>query len=128
MADGVIARSDFGEVLLDLDGDGKEQTGWVIFYLHLGSNDKVAQGVHVKAGDRLGHPSCQGGETTGTHVHIARKYDGEWMLADSPIPFDMEGWILHDGPEPYLGTMTRYSQIVIASDQSEGKSYIRSDR
>ena len=128
MADGVIARSDFGEVLLDLDGDGKEQTGWVIFYLHLGSNDKVTQGVHVKAGDRLGHPSCQGGETTGTHVHIVRKYNGEWIMADSPIPLNLEGWIVHNGPEPYLGSMSRYSQVVIASDKSEGKSYIRSDR
>ena len=128
MADGVVVRSEYGEVMLDLDGDGKEQTGWDIFYLHMGSNDRVAQGTKVKAGDRLGHPSCEGGEVTGTHVHIARKYNGEWILADSPVPFDMEGWIVKDGSEAYQGTMVHYSQTVIASDKSEGKSYIKSER
>ena len=31
----VIARMGNGVVILDLDGDGKEQTGWVLFYLHV---------------------------------------------------------------------------------------------
>lgn len=128
MADGVIARSELAEVVLDLDGDGNEQTGWNIFYLHLSSFDRIAAGKNVKAGDRLGHPSCEGGETTGTHVHIARKYNGEWILADSPIPFNMEGWVVRNGSDAYLGTLVRFSQTVTASDQSEGKSFIKSDR
>ncbi|HEY3312879.1 MAG TPA: LysM peptidoglycan-binding domain-containing protein [Anaerolineales bacterium] len=128
VADGVVARSDFGELMLDLDGDGKEQTGWVIFYLHLGTEDRAPTGKKLKAGDRLGHPSCEGGETTGTHVHIARKYNGEWMLADSPLPFNMEGWVVRDGADAYHGTMVRFSQTVTASDKSEGKSYIKSER
>ncbi|HEY3311287.1 MAG TPA: LysM peptidoglycan-binding domain-containing protein [Anaerolineales bacterium] len=128
MADGLVVRSEEGEVILDLDGDGKEQTGWVIFYLHVGTPERVQQGVKLKAGDRIGHPSCEGGEVTGTHVHIARKYNGEWILADSPIPFDMEGWVVKDGSEAYQGTMVRFSQTVIASDKSEGKSYIKSER
>ncbi len=37
----------------------------------------------------------QGGEVTGTHVHIARKYNGEWILADGPLAFNLEGWITH---------------------------------
>ncbi len=125
MADGIVARSVPGEIMLDLDGDGNEQTGWVLFYLHLASENRIAAGATLKAGDRIGHASCEGGETTGTHVHIARKYNGEWMLADSPIPFDMEGWVVHDGPAPYKGTLTRFSQTVTASSKSEMKSLIR---
>jgi hypothetical protein len=128
MAGGVIARSDFAEVMLDLDGDGKEQTGWVVFYLHLDNIDRIAAGVKVKAGDRIGHPSCLGGETTGTHVHVARKYNGEWVLADSPIPFNLEGWVTHDGYDAYIGTLVRYSHTVVASDKAEGKSFINSNR
>jgi murein DD-endopeptidase MepM/ murein hydrolase activator NlpD len=128
MADGVVARSETGDIMLDLDGDGHEETGWVIFYLHLSSIDRIALGTKVKAGDPLGHPSCEGGETTGTHVHIARKYNGEWILADSPIPLNMEGWVAHDGAQAYLGTLVRFSHIVTASDKSQGFSFIDSSR
>ena len=128
LAAGVITRSETGLVMLDLDGDGKEQTGWVIFYLHLASLDRIPAGKVVKTGDRIGHPSCEGGETTGTHLHIARKYNGEWMLADSPIPFNMEGWIVRDGSEAYQGSLVRFSQTVTSSLESEGKSFIKSDR
>jgi hypothetical protein len=125
MADGVIARSQPAEVLLDLDGDGYEQTGWVIFYLHLGREGLARQGAVLKAGDRVGHPSCEGGETTGTHIHVARKYNGEWMLADSATPLIMEGWIAHNGDTAYRGGFTRFSQTVTASNVSEKQSVIK---
>ena len=127
MAPGVIARSEVDGTALDLDGDGDERTGWVIFYLHLATLDHIPAGTKVNTGDRLGHPSCEGGEVTGTHVHIARKYNGEWILADSPIPFNMEGWVTHNGTDAYKGTLTHFSRTVIASDKSEGKSLITSD-
>jgi LysM repeat protein len=126
VADGVIARTGIGIAVLDLDGDGDERTGWVIFYLHLATVDRLPAGVRVETGDRLGHPSCEGGEVTGTHIHIARKYNGEWILADSPIPFNLEGWVVHNGKEAYKGTLTRFSQTVTASAKSEGKSLISS--
>ncbi len=124
MADGVVARSVTGEIMLDLDGDGDERTGWVIFYLHLATEDRARIGQVVKTGDRVGHPSCEGGETTGTHVHIARKYNGEWILADSPLVFNMEGWLVKNGDAVYKGYLHRYSQTVISSSKSEGKSLI----
>jgi murein DD-endopeptidase MepM/ murein hydrolase activator NlpD len=125
VADGLVARSEAGVVTLDLDGDGLEQTGWTIFYLHLASENRAPVGAALRAGERIGHPSCEGGESTGTHVHIARKYNGEWILADSPISFDMEGWIVQNGPAAYKGTLTRFSQVVTASTQSEAKSLIK---
>ena len=51
VADGVIARVAEGTVILDLDGDGDEFTGWSIFYLHIAAQDRVKVGTTVKAGD-----------------------------------------------------------------------------
>jgi hypothetical protein len=114
VADGIISRIGDGTAVLDLDGDGDERTGWVVFYLHVAANGRAPLYSRLKAGDPVGHPSCEGGRTTGTHVHLARKYNGEWMLADSPIPFNLEGWITHNGAEVYLGTLTRFSSTITA--------------
>lgn len=127
MSDGIVVRSQTGEVLVDLDGDRNERTGWVILYLHVASNGRIPTGTVLKTGDHIGHPSCEGGEATGTHVHIARKYNGEWILADSPLSFNLEGWVAHNGNQPYRGTLTRFSQTIIASSASEIQSLIRSD-
>lgn len=113
-AAGKIVRVDNGSVLLDLDGDGREATGWVLLYLHIGEKDRITEGALVEAGDRLGHPSCEGGTSTGTHVHIARKYNGEWISADGVVPFNMSGWIAHNGAAEYLGTLTRDGLTVVA--------------
>ncbi len=61
VAHGVIARSGQGYVILDLDGDGNEFTGWTIVYLHMDDFERIAAGTVVQAGDKLAHPSCQGG-------------------------------------------------------------------
>jgi LasA protease len=124
VAAGVVARSEFGEVVLDLDGDGDERTGWNIFYLHVATDGRVQVGTVLQAGDPVGHPSCEGGTSTGTHVHIARKYNGEWIPADGTLPFNMEGWIAHNGSQPYQGTLTRQTKIVTACECSNHASFI----
>jgi LysM repeat protein len=113
-APGYIIRSDEGVVVLDMDGDGREQTGWVLLYLHIGSDDRIQAGTYVETGDFIGHPSCEGGSATGTHVHLARKYNGEWILADSPLPFVMSGWVPVAGAEAYQGALVKDDQIVLA--------------
>ena len=127
MADGIIARAEPAIAVLDLDGDGDERTGWNIFYLHLASADMVKTGAIVKSGDRLGRPSCEGGHATGTHIHIARKFNGEWILADGPIPFDVEGWVAKDGSQAYKGSLTKYSRTVEASESSDIATQIQSE-
>ena len=57
----------------------------------------------MKAGDAIGKPSCEGGDATGTHVHIARKYNGEWVLADGGLPFVLSGYRVHNGAEDCTG-------------------------
>jgi LasA protease len=114
---GVVARAADNAVALDLDGDGRESTGWVLVYYHLADNGLVAPGARVAEGDPLGHPSCQGGRATGKHVHVARRYNGEWMPADGPVPFILSGWLVVADPRNYYGTMSRDGQVV-SSDSS----------
>jgi murein DD-endopeptidase MepM/ murein hydrolase activator NlpD len=116
VADGVVVRSEPGFLTLDLDKDGDERTGWVIFYLHIEGRDLMTPGSEVQAGDPLGHPSCEGGTATGTHIHIARKYNGEWIPIDSTIPFVLEGWQVKMGSRPYEGTLERFEKVIIACD------------
>ncbi|CAG1016112.1 hypothetical protein ANAEL_05478 [Anaerolineales bacterium] len=119
VADGLIVRSAIDGVALDLDKDGNERTGWVIFYLHLAAKQRAPLGAELRAGDLIGYPSCEGGRSTGTHVHIARKYNGEWIIADSPIPLKVGGWLVHNGPREYLGTITKSGSVVTASEFGE---------
>ncbi|HAY84655.1 MAG TPA: hypothetical protein DCY42_06950 [Chloroflexi bacterium] len=116
MADGIVVRSEPGFLTLDLDMDADERTGWVLFYLHIEGREIVPSGTVVSAGDILGHPSCDGGNSTGTHIHIARKYNGEWILADSAIPFVLEGWQVKRGQNPYEGTLERFEKTVNACE------------
>lgn len=106
MAGGKIVRSDEAAVVLDLDSDGNEHTGWVIFYYHMALDALPGLGRVVKAGDPIGHGSCDGGRATGTHVHVARRFNGEWIPTDGPLPFVLSGWTAHAGDAPYLGTLT----------------------
>ena len=126
VADGVVARVGEASVVLDLDKDGDERTGWVVFYLHVSETGKAPLGRTLKAGDPVGHPSCEGGNATGTHVHIARKYNGEWVPADSALPFNMEGWIVQKGSEEYLGTLVKYGNVVTACTCSNKASQVTS--
>ncbi len=113
-ASGQVVRSSFGVVILDLDNDGYEQTGWNLLYLHIAAADRVPNGTLLNIDDRIGHPSCEGGRSTGTHFHIARKFNGEWILADGAIPFELSGWVAHAGENPYDGSLTKDGRTIIA--------------
>ncbi|GAB4471193.1 MAG: hypothetical protein Kow0088_04730 [Anaerolineales bacterium] len=126
MADGPIVRVGDGVVIQDVDAppsspaDGFEQTGWVILYMHIESRDRVRPGVYLKAGERIGHPSCEGGLASGTHVHIARKYHGEWIPADQELPFVMDGWVSVGTGVAYDGFLRRDGvEIEAYAGQSE---------
>ncbi|MCI0610540.1 MAG: peptidoglycan DD-metalloendopeptidase family protein, partial [Anaerolineae bacterium] len=127
MADGLVVRSDVDGTIIDLDKDGDERTGWVLYYLHLATDARIHIGREVKAGEPVGYPSCEGGHTTGTHVHVARKYNGEWILADGPLAFNFEGWVAHNGSQAYKGTLTRGPLTITACDCSNIQSQVVSE-
>lgn len=112
-AAGVVTRSDASGVVVDLDADGFEGTGWTHVYTHLSSVQRVEPGARVDAGDPLGFPSCEGGLPTQSRVAFSRRYNGEWLPADAPAaPMSLsgwspvageaagEGWLTHVGLEP----------------------------
>lgn len=123
-ASGVIVRAADGIVIQDLDGDGVEQTGWNIMYLHVETRDRVQPGTYVQTGDKIGHPSCEGGISTGTHVHMARKFNGEWILADGPLPFTLSGYVAKNGGSPYQGSLESGQARIIANPLGTLRSYI----
>jgi LasA protease len=114
VADGIIIYAEGGIVLLDLDGDGYEQTGWTVFYMHIENRDRISAGTQVKAGDRIGHPSCEGGVATAAHVHLARKYNGEWIPATGNFPFSLDRWIIFGTDIQYGGYLQRDDKRVKA--------------
>jgi murein DD-endopeptidase MepM/ murein hydrolase activator NlpD len=113
-APGLVVRSGNGVVVVDMDGDGSEQTGWNILYLHVATHGRVAKGEWVEKNDHIGHPSCEGGVSTGTHLHFARKYNGEWVIADGPLPFVLSGWTVYAGEKPYQGKMVKGDRVITA--------------
>jgi len=123
-AAGVVTRASDSVVALDLDGDGYEQTGWVLVYLHIAAPDGNLVGKAVFADEPLGHPSCERGKSTGTHVHIARKYNGEWITAGGFIPFTLSGWETHMGERNYQGELWKSGQIISANPGGPSSSLI----
>ncbi|NJC97269.1 MAG: hypothetical protein FIB03_13200 [Anaerolineae bacterium] len=114
VADGYIIRAEDGAVVQDLDNDGYEQTGWTVLYMHVDSNERVPAGTYVYAGDRIGHPSCEGGVSNATHLHLARRYNGEWIPADGTLPFNLDGWVSSGNGIEYDGYLTRGTTVVEA--------------
>jgi murein DD-endopeptidase MepM/ murein hydrolase activator NlpD len=108
IADGLIVRSENGVVVQDLDGDGLEQTGWTILYMHVDRSERVPVGKFVRAGERIGHPSCEGGFSNATHLHIARRYNGMWIAADhASLNFIMDGWVVRGDGIEYDGWLDK---------------------
>ncbi len=118
MADGLIIRANNGAVIQDLDNDGYEQTGWVILYMHVAEQDRVRAGDYLFANEYVGHASCEGGVSNATHIHVARKYNGEWISADGSIPFNLSGWVSTGTGIEYDGFLARGSQNIQAWDSA----------
>lgn len=122
-ADGLVVRSQDAAVVIDLDGDGYEQTGWTLNYFHISAVGRIPAGTRVATGDVIGISSCEGGITTGTHFHIARRYNGVWIDAGGEIPFNLGGWVARSHGTVYDGSLTKQGVTVEAYN---GRSEINS--
>jgi LasA protease len=117
VADGLITRTGPGTVIQDLDLDGNEGTGWVILYYHIESRERAQAGTTLRAGDRIGHASCEGGIYTGAHVHLARKFNGVWLpVVGARANFVMDGWTPEGTGEEYVGSLRRNGKTVVNLD------------
>ena len=71
-------------------------------------------------------PSCEGGVSNGTHLHLARKYNGEWIAADGSLPFDLDGWVSSGAGREYDGTLQRGGVVLEACDcRNDGNQVAR---
>ena len=116
VADGFIVRASNGAVMEDLDGDSYEQTGWDVLYMHMAAQDRVAAGTYVYVGDHIGHPSCEGGVANAAHLHLARKYNGEWISADGSLPLVLGGWVSSGTGTEYDGYLKRGTSTLEAAE------------
>jgi len=121
VADGSVIYAEYGAVLQDLDGDGDPGTGWVVLYMHIATQGRAAVGSILQQGDVIGHPSCEGGISSGTHLHLARRYNGMWIAADRELPFILSGWRSIGMGVPYEGALM-YDDISI-----EASGYVTND-
>ncbi len=70
--------------------------------------DRVQHRLSLGLHQRIGHPSCEGGFADAMHLHIARRFNGEWILAGSgPTPFALSGWTTCEGQGAYDGALTK---------------------
>lgn len=115
-ADGIVVRSETGVVILDLDYDRNEHTGWSLLYLHIATTDRAPLGAVLHQGDRIGHPSCEGGVAAATHFHFARRYNGEWIPAGGGVPFNLDGWIASSAGPEYEGWLSKNGLQLEACD------------
>ena len=81
-------------------------------------------GTIVRAGERIGHASCEGGYSTGTHLHLARRYNGEWIPADGPLPFVMDGWVSSGDGIVYNGFLSKDGVVVEAWEERRSENQI----
>jgi murein DD-endopeptidase MepM/ murein hydrolase activator NlpD len=111
-AAGIVVVVRPGAVELDLDGDGHIQTGWVLQYLHvvLDAETPVQVGQRVAAGDVIGYASCEGGQAESSHLHLSRRYNGEWLEAGGPVPMNLGGWVAQPTQTAYEGRVQKGSQ------------------
>lgn len=104
VATGLVVRTGFGQVMLDLDQDGYEQTGWGVLFFHLQDETHALQGTIANRDTHLGRASCDGGSATGAHLHIARKYNGVW-LTPRDVPFQLGDYEVQMGAREYEGAL-----------------------
>lgn len=123
-AAGVVTRSSNSVVLVALEDESGQPTGWELMYMHVAEKDRVPLGTHLRLDDRIGHPSCEGGPATGTHVHITRKFRGEWIGANDTFPFVLSGWQAFPGEAIYKGGLVKGEMVVTARSMGSRDSVI----
>jgi LasA protease len=123
-AQGTITRAANNQVIIAVKDDLGNPTGWEVFYLHIAEEEMVTLGKKVRMDDQIGHPSCQGGSATGTHVHITRKYKGEWIGSGEPFPFILSGWLAVPGEQIFKSTLVKGNQTITADPNAAITSHI----
>ena len=124
-AAGTIIHAANNMVIIALEDENGIRTGWEVMYMHIAGFESISAGTPVNLDDPIGHPSCEGGAATGTHVHITRKYKGEWIGATEPLPFILSGWQAIPGTKIYNSNLVKDTQTIYARQYATKESYIQ---
>lgn len=98
--------------VVEIQHQGGLRTG----YAHL-ADIQVEQGGQVKAGQRLGHPSCaiEPGQTTeGVHLHFYNMQGHNKLPVHGQV---LSGWTVHATELNYDGTMTKLTEDTRTADR-----------
>jgi LysM repeat protein len=126
-AAGKVIRAERGRVMISLSHSDFQGQGWTLLYLHIATAGRVAVGTRVQAGDRIGHPSCEGGEASASHLHFARLYNGQWIGVET-VPLVLSGWTIFPAKQPYNGTMQRGTEWREACNcRDDARNAVRAD-
>ncbi|MCK7520543.1 MAG: hypothetical protein MZV64_24030 [Ignavibacteriales bacterium] len=107
-----------------MDGDGSEQTGWNVLYLHIANKNRVVLGQWVDQNGLIGHASCEGGSRPARMYTIAREIQRRmdaWRTDRSR--WMMNGWAVMAGDKPYLGNRM-VNRVVTADANGQVRSLI----
>ncbi len=115
VAPGRVIRVEHGRVMVSLSNSNFQGSGWALLYMHIATAGRAALGAQVNRGDPVGHPSCEGGYSNASHLHLARLYNGQWIDL-STVPFVLSGWQISSADREYDGKMTRGSETREALD------------
>lgn len=127
-APGKVIRAERGRVVLSLSNDDFPGKGWTLMYLHIANAGRASVGAQLNAGDRIGHPSCEGGIADSTHLHLARLYNGQWIDTQT-MPMVLSGWTITPLDQEYEGKMTRGAESREACNcRDDAKNGIVADR
>ncbi len=69
-----------------------------------------------RLGSKLGNPLAKVVSRIASHLHFARRYNGEWIPADGPVPFNLDGWVSSSTGTAYDGFLSKGSRRVEAFD------------
>ena len=103
-------------MVLDLDGDGNEHTGWTLVYLHMDDFERIEAGTVVQAGESSAIRRARAASATARTCTSCRRYNGEWIPVECEDcapgvivpPFVLGEWTVHGfTSQEYQGYMTR---------------------
>ncbi len=114
-APGRVVAAEHGRVILSLANENFQGKGWALLYMHIATNGRATVASQLNTGDHIGHPSCEGGPSNASHLHLARMYNGQWIDAVS-IPYILSGWQIVPAEQEYDGNMVRGSESREALD------------
>ena len=119
-ASGVVTRSENGVLVIDLDGDGYEQTGWNLVYLHIAQKDRPPVGASVDVDQPLDTPPAKEDSPVVPMFTCPVNSTANGLGQVIRSPFVISGWQASPGVRPYQGVLQKDDKVVSA--RSDGSS------